>query len=126
MLRHIIYIGIISIFVAACGQDQVRGSRLSPAELAVILKDRLDLTDEQKEQVEIILEESQIEILEFRQSFSGNRGEMRNRIRELRNAADEKITELLNDEQKLKYQEYREERMKNMRGRFRENRDERD
>jgi Spy/CpxP family protein refolding chaperone len=126
MLKHIICICLISVFVPACGQDQDRGPRMSPAETVKILKDRLDLTEEQQAQIEKILVESRAEMQEFRQSFSGDRGEMRDKMREMRDATDERVKDLLNDEQKLKFEEYREERMKNMRGRFRENRGARD
>ena len=51
---------------------------------------------------------------------------MRDQIREMRDATDKQIKDLLNDEQKIKYDEYSDERRQNMRGRFRENRDNRD
>jgi Spy/CpxP family protein refolding chaperone len=123
MFRKIFVLFNVMIFaflLFSCGQDQPIRQRRSPAESAALLKEKLNLNDEQKDQIKQILENQQDKMMELRDSFSGNRMEMREAMRELRDETDVRIEEVLTDEQKIKYKEFKEERMQNMRERFRE------
>jgi len=106
--------------VFTCGQDQPVRQRLTPAESAALLKEKLNLTNDQKDRIQKILEDQHEKMQKLRNSMSGDRTEMRESMRELRDETDQLIEELLTDEQKIKYEEYKEERIQNRRDRFRD------
>jgi len=107
-------------FPNCSGDDDRRGQRRSPEEQANTLQEELDLTDDQAKQLEKVLLDGREEMKKARENFNGDRSEIREVIMEYREKIDEQIEEILNDEQKEKYQEIKEERLERMRERRRD------
>jgi Spy/CpxP family protein refolding chaperone len=117
MLRTLLVllpIGLLSVVLFSCSDDNPRRQRLSPAEQAQQLKEALDLNDEQTAEVEKIYNESRAEMDKLRDEFSGDRSKMSEMLMENRKKVDTRITEMLTDEQKEKYAVYLEERRERM------------
>ena len=83
MKKFLNFIIILTLFLIAlqCSDNQNFQGRMSPAERATMLKDRLDLTDEQTKKVEKIYEEWQKKMSEMRDQFEGDREQMREQMR---------------------------------------------
>ena len=107
-------IGLLSVVLFSCSDDNPRRQRLSPAEQAQQLKEALDLSDEQTKDVEKIFSESRDEMEKLRDEFSGDRSKMRENLMENRKKVDTRVTEILTDEQKEKYAAFLEERRERM------------
>lgn len=106
------FILILTLFLTAlqCSDNQNFQGRMTPAERATMLKDRLDLTDEQTKKVKQIYEEWQEKMSEMRDQFEGDREQMREQIMASRNEINKKIEDILYEDQIELYREYQEER----------------
>lgn len=126
MIKNI-YLILLLVFMSVtffnCSEDQDFRRRMNPQERAAELKDHLDLTDEQAKQIETILIESQNKMSEMRKNFEGDREQMRNAMMNSREEVEKKIEEILYEDQKIKYQEYRDEQQQRMRNFRRERRE---
>ncbi len=98
------------LFLSACSDTTERRGRLSPGERTAQLTEDLDLSDDQAKQIKKILTEQQEKFSELRNEFSGDRSEMMMAMREMREEFDGKIKEILDEEQKEKYDELQAER----------------
>jgi protein CpxP len=83
------------------------------------LDERLNLSEEQYTQVDSILKDQTKEFQILREGWDegGDRDEMRQKMRELRNDTDDKILAVLNEEQTTEYKKYQEERAQRRRDR---------
>jgi hypothetical protein len=82
---------------------------LPDAEL-VRLNGRLDLDEKQVVAIEAILASHRFRVQQLRSEKSGNAEENMSRMKELRDERDSRIEEILNDSQKSKFRELREEK----------------
>jgi Spy/CpxP family protein refolding chaperone len=82
----------------------------TPAERAKQLQELLSLSEEQTIAVEIIFEERQKEVSAKMDSLMGDREAMRAFLAGQAAKTDKEIEELLNAEQKKKYEEFKKER----------------
>jgi len=86
------------------GPDQERQARH-----LTLLKDKLDLTDGQVDEIKIIMKEARLEAEAEREQYKGDREAARN-AREARRLANEtKIKSVLNDQQKLEFDKVKDE-----------------
>lgn len=92
----------------SCNNDGGRGSR--PGLNASALKTQLNLTDDQTQKVEQIIETTRNEMRELRESSSGDWREMREGMMTIRNKQNEQIEALLTEEQKKLWEEFKKER----------------
>jgi len=76
------------------------------------LNDKLNLSEVQYTQVDSILKEQTKEFQKLRDGWEegGDRDQMREKMMELRKETDDRILEVLNEEQKTEYKKYQEER----------------
>lgn len=109
------YIFSLFLFLLILSCEQERGPRFSVEEQVSDLKEELALTDDQADQITDILKEQRNQMENLRESFDGERGQMRDKFREIREKTNTQIKELLTDEQKEKYDEFVEERQSRMR-----------
>jgi len=114
---------ILPFVFIRCSDDDSFRRRLTPDERAAELKTQLGLTDEQTQQIKQILIESRERIAADREKFQGDRETMRRLMRENWEETERQIEEILDDEQKEKYQELRDQREERMRERRRPPRD---
>ena len=91
--------------------------RMSHEERMEILNETLSLTEEQDTQSDTILKVQTKEFQKLREEADGDREQMREEFMELRKETDDQITEVLNEEQLVEYEKYKEERRQNWRGR---------
>jgi hypothetical protein len=105
-----LFIIIFLLSTLGCSDNQNFRSRISPEERAAQLKERLNLTDEQTRKVEQIYRESQEKISKMRDQFEGDRSQMREKMMEQRQDINNKIEEILYEDQIGLYREYQEER----------------
>lgn len=105
-----LFIIIFLLSTLGCSDNQNFRSRISPEERAAQLKERLNLTDEQTKKVEQIYRESQEKISKMRDQFEGDRSQMREKMMEQRQDINNKIEEILYEDQIGLYREYQEER----------------
>ena len=98
------------LFLSACSDTTERRGRFSPEERTAQLTEELDLSDSQAKQIKEILTEQQENFSKMRDEFSGDRSEMMMAMREMREEFDGKIKEILDEEQKEKYDELQAER----------------
>lgn len=75
------------------------------------LKEKLQLNDEQEESIKTILLESQKEFQVLMEKSNGDRMSVMDEAKELKEATDKKINKQLNEEQKIEYKEFMEEKM---------------
>lgn len=117
-----IIVFFMTLILSTCSEsnDTEQPGRLTLKERVELLKDRLDLTEEQAKKLEQILVESEEKFAQLRDQFSGDRSAMRDTMRILREESDKLIEDLLNEEQKEGYEELKEERIQRMRQRFRD------
>jgi len=108
MLANIFILFLLVTF--SCSQEQGQGRRFSPEDQLKNLTEKLELTEEQADSIKSILKIQREEMQEMRDSFEGERYEMRDAMMEFREETDKKINKILSNEQKGKYQEMQEER----------------
>ena len=119
MKRAVVTVMVILLAVASVSAQ--RGMKKMPTieDRVKELTERLDLSDEQVEQLKVIFDESQLgELMEKMQATMDDRTEMRRVGNDLRTEmaqVNKSIEEILTDEQKEEYQEYLEEMKKNRR-----------
>jgi hypothetical protein len=106
-----------------CSNNDQGRRRFSPQEMAKQLQEELSLTEKQTQQVEQIYVESQEEMAKIRENLGGDRNKVREMMIENREKVDQRIQEILTDEQKTKFEQYRQERDSRMRERGHERRD---
>ena len=112
MKKLILFLTIIVFFLSTAGFAQMRKD---PEERANELKEKLNLTDEQTEQVKQIYFNADNEIKSKVQG-SGNREQMREAMKTIMSNTDNEILKIINDEQKEKYNEIIQEREERMPG----------
>ena len=112
-----ITLAIIIISGLYCSDNQNFQGRMSPEARAAQLKETLDLTDEQTKQVEQIYLESVKKMSEMRDQFEGNRSQMREHMMKDREEINNKIEDILYEDQKALYRQYQEERQSSRRER---------
>ncbi|MGD9899763.1 MAG: hypothetical protein AB7T22_11625 [Calditrichaceae bacterium] len=78
------------------------------------LKEKLKLTDDQVIQIEPIIEAQQAEMEKMREENSGDRREMMMKMQTIMKVYENKIKEVLSDEQKELYDKYLEEKRSSM------------
>ena len=116
-LHLFLIIAIFAISAIYCSDSQNFPGRMSPEDRAAQLKELLDLTDDQTIKVEQVYKESQEKMSEMREQFQGDRGEMREQMMKNREEVNNKIEELLYEDQITLYREYLEEREQSRRER---------
>lgn len=89
-------------------------------EAVLRLKERLNLTNEQTEQVEAIMTSTRNEMQKLRDNASGDRRQSMMQGRKLMESQDKQIEALLTDDQKKIYEEIKKERREEMRKRMHE------
>jgi hypothetical protein len=99
-----------TLILAGCADQPGPRGRLNPQEQVQRLAERLDLNDQQKSEIEQILTEQREKFMRLREEYTGERAEMREVLRDLRAETDEKITAVLNEEQKEEYRIMQSER----------------
>ncbi|MGD9489576.1 MAG: hypothetical protein AB7W47_16270 [Calditrichaceae bacterium] len=78
------------------------------------LKEKLKLTDDQVSQIEPIFEAQQAEMEKMREENSGDRREMMTNMQTIMKGYEDKIKDILSDEQKELYDKYLEEKRSSM------------
>ena len=103
--RFIVTLFLLTLLglTVSCSSERNRGFRQGIN--ASDLKSQLELTNDQTEKVEQIIESFRKEVEELRENSSGDRSEMREKMMTIRNRQNETIEELLNEEQKVVYEE---------------------
>ena len=96
------------------GRGLGMGPRLTPLERAEQLKDELNLTDEQTSKVKAVFEEQDKEMKKLFEKSEDDRAAMRDTMLKKRKETDQKITSLLNAEQKKKFEELQKQRQKRL------------
>jgi hypothetical protein len=89
---------------------------MSPADRAAQLKERINLTDEQAKHVEQIYQESADQMSEMRNQFD-DRSQMREQMMKNREEVNNRIEEILNDDQIDLYRAFQNEQEQFRRGR---------
>ncbi len=97
------------------GQEN-RGGPMSVDDRVKMLADRLGLNDDQQAKVKSILTDTQKQIQSIRDDSSLSQEDRREKMRSLRESTNSKIREVLNDDQKKKFDEMQQQ----MRDRARE------
>jgi Spy/CpxP family protein refolding chaperone len=98
-----------------------RGSgKMNPEKMVSHLKERLGLDDAQGEAILPILSEQmekQVEMFqEFRENGEGDRSALRDRMEEIREETESRLSSILTEEQMAAYRKLREERRMKMQG----------
>jgi len=102
------------------------GGRFNPDrldEMMATLTERLSLSDEQADSIRGIMEQTHALLQEDREAYEGDRETMWIVVRKRMEETDSKIMDLLNDEQKTEYRNYKEEQRERMRSRMGRERD---
>ena len=113
---------MVIIAMAACSSNnddssQNTGNNTGMRRLDVMQKE-LSLTDAQVKEVEKIFQDSRDKMIELRNQNQGERKQMMEMMFEMRKENDEKIKSILNEDQKIKFEEYMEERDTRMKERM--------
>jgi Spy/CpxP family protein refolding chaperone len=111
-LLAITTIGIMFLAVAPAGAQLGPGPERTDKQLAM-LKERLNLTDKQAEQIKGIMEESRKQALAERGKHKGDPESASKFREEHRKATDEKIMAVLNGDQKKEYAKIKDEMRRN-------------
>lgn len=119
MSKRISFIALALIIAASSLMAQPK--RPDPKTQALRLKTELALTDEQTSKVEKILTDSQAKFQEQSASTREERQASRAEYRKLMDETHAEINKILNDEQKVKFEKFIDERRENM-GQGRRNR----
>ena len=111
---------LLAIFLVAapdvwCGQH---GSAQNPEKAFEKLKERLNLTDEQEEEIRPIIEQKHLKQKEIFQKYQGRSKEERQamwgELQEVQNNTQEQLHEILSEEQIEEYKKIREEKKEHM------------
>ncbi len=78
------------------------------------LTKQLKLSDDQQKQVRTILQDQRDRMQQQMQNSSASREDRRSKMREIHQSASGKIRDLLNDDQKKRYDEYQQKQMERM------------
>ena len=98
--------------------DRGHGRRQFDSQQRVnILAKRLNLSDDQKQKLQAIFTDSQQQMQSIRQDSSLSREDKMAKMKTLRSQTDEKINGILNDDQKQKYAQMREQARERMQDR---------
>lgn len=121
MKKLLIVCGLLfSVITFAKAQDGGR-QMPSPEERAKRSVDRLTeklgLTDDQKSKITAIFLDQAAAITKARQESKGDRDAMRAQVQKINDESDAKITALLNDDQKKKFEAWKAERKERMKNR---------
>jgi len=123
MIRNafmLILVFTFSLSLINCSEDNDRRSqRRSPEENAKLLREKLNLTDEQTKQVEKIYINLKEERTKARENFDGDRRQLREIMMKYREKTNQQIEEILNENQIKIFQEYLGEQQERMRERMR-------
>lgn len=117
------------VLMLSPAQAEPRGEpqrEISPEVAVCVLKDRLDLTDEQADAIKPIIEESMSKRREIFEKYSDQRREtrkdMRSEMQELRGGTEGDLAAVLTEEQIEDFQALMEERKERRKERFKERR----
>jgi Spy/CpxP family protein refolding chaperone len=110
---QLLIIAFVSITMVNCSSKdnnaQSRANNPGMRRLQV-MQEELDLTDSQVKEIEKIFEDSRDKMMEARDQAMGDRSKMMELMLEMRKENDKKIEDLLTNEQKEKFEEYKQER----------------
>ena len=113
---------IVIIAMAACSSnndDSAQNTRNNTGMRRLeVMQKELNLTDAQVKEVEKIFQDSRDKMIELRNQNQGERKQMMEMMFEMRKENDEKIKAILNEDQKIKFEEYMEERDTRMKERM--------
>ncbi|MCB0283433.1 MAG: hypothetical protein KDF60_12695 [Calditrichaeota bacterium] len=112
-LSLILFLSFIIVLVIGCSNE--REPRFSIDDQIKDLKQKLELSDQQADQIRTILEEQRDQFEKLREEAGGDRSQMRERFMQVREETDSKIKDILDDDQKEKYGQIQEERRERMR-----------
>ena len=115
----VVVILLLSVFTFANAQNRPQGGRgMGPEERAKrqteMLSTRLNLTAEQKTQVEAIFMSQAKSVDSLRTASEGSTQGLRGKMKPLQEAAESRLAAVLNDEQKKQYVALQEERKARM------------
>jgi hypothetical protein len=116
-LRVIILLGILSC-IFACSDNGPARRRLSPAERTQQMNEVLNLTADQMKKIQQIYVEADERMARIREDSQESRVAMRDTMRAIRHETDELIEQVLNMDQIEKFEQYKQERRRNLRERF--------
>lgn len=125
ILSTVMVAGVIA--AAAQQPDQQSGSedsarqarhRPDPQRTVQMLAKRLNLTDDQKQKLLPVLTGQQEQMRSIVSDSSLSQADRREKIKALRQESDTRINSILNDEQKQKYAQLKQERMQRMHDRM--------
>jgi len=128
MFKSVLFLlfALIGLVVTAWGQPE-GGRRFSSEDRVerqlTAMKDRLDLSEEQSETIQGILEKYVQEMEDFRETNQGDREEMRIKMRSVNKEQNKEIKAVLTEEQLPIYEEMRKEQGERMRERRRNRRE---
>jgi Spy/CpxP family protein refolding chaperone len=119
--------GLVVLGVAWCGvqahaqagpsgEHMGRGHRMGPDEELQRLDKTLKLTDDQKKQIKAILEDREQKMQSLRSDTSLSQQERWSKMRSAREDSNSKIRDLLNDDQKKKFDEMQQHERGHMQG----------
>ena len=91
------------------GQGQGRGQMMSVDDQVKILTERLNLSTDQQTKIKAILDDNRQQMDTLRKDESMSREDKMSKARALRETTQGKIREVLNDDQKKKYDEMQQE-----------------
>jgi Spy/CpxP family protein refolding chaperone len=97
--------GLIAIFVATPAWAQEPGHRHDPEGHIAELREELDLTDQQVEQIRAILTEQHMKFEQLHGEEGGDRESNREAFRQLREETHQRIQTVLTEEQKNQLEE---------------------
>ncbi len=105
-VKLVFTVSVLMLLIATVTNAQrMQGPRMTAEERAKVLADSLGLDSTQTAQVVIILKDQQGAMQKIREDNQGDFDAMRGPMTDLRKKTDEKITAILTESQKSKYQE---------------------
>ena len=116
-LYYYLIIFLLSLSAMYCSDNQNFQGRMSPETRAAQLKERLNLSDEQTQKIEQIYRESSERMSQMRDQSTDDRTQMREQMMRSREETNNKIEEILNQDQIDLYRQYLQEEQQNRRGR---------
>lgn len=114
-MKNIIITSIIVLFIISI--SIFAQNRMTPEERTKMLKEKLGLTEEQTQKVELILAQSSEKIKELHSENKGNRDQ----FRQIMQDTNGEIEKILTDDQKQAYEKMLQERRKGMHSRIMNN-----
>jgi Spy/CpxP family protein refolding chaperone len=124
-LSTVLGAGAVSMMAQTQDQDSQqhegrRGHRFDPQQRVNILAKRLNLTDDQKQKVQGIFADTQQQMQSIRDDSSLSREDRMAKMKSLREQTDEKINGVLNDDQKQKYAQMKQQAQERMQERMKD------